>query len=108
MPLRVGEVVVTGLPPTDAFPGELFKFLMEGNGGELALHAHDLHPLAVGFQLLHLGIDIALVSGGHKTRSRTVCRTDMNGVSVEHKARPCDFGGGLPLGPWHSDFRVGL
>ena len=108
MSLRVGEVVVTGLPPTDAFPGELFKFLMEGNGGELALHAHDLHPLAVGFQLLHLGIDIALVSDGHKTRCHTVCRTNMNGASVGHKARPCDFGGGLPLDPWHSDFRVGL
>ena len=114
MPLRVGEVVVTGLPPTDAFPGELFKFLMEGNGGELALHAHDLHPLAVGFQMLHLGIDIALDagfldSGWHKTRPydfggflavafgilnfggflKGICL-----VSGGHKTRPYDFGGG--------------
>ena len=114
MPLRVDEAVVTGLAPAYAFPGELIEFLMEDHGGELALHAYDLQPLAVGFQMLHLGIDIALDagflnSGGHKTRPY-----DFGGflavafgilnfggflkgiflVSGGHKTRPYDFGGG--------------
>ena len=59
MALRIGEVVVAVLPPTEALACELVEFLVQQHGREVAVHAHHLHPLAVGFQLLHLGVNVA-------------------------------------------------